>query len=646
MRIAALAAVTLLSVSARAQGRTDTAAVLSAVTITASRTPHTPRSQPASVTVFDRQMLRDAGITQVADVMRLVPGATVLASGSFGSQTSLFLRGGESDYVQVLVDGVPLNAPGGAYDFGQLTLDNVDRVEVVRGPASVLYGSDAVTGVIQIFTRQGVRPGTHLSGLVGGGTYASRSYELGWTHASAAFKWSLDGAHHSTDGILPFNNEYKNTVVSGGFHWLGRRTDLAGNARWTDYTFHYPTNSSGELTDSNAFAGERRLVASMEAGVKASPRVELRARVAHDRATPSTTDRPDYAADSNSFTSHGTVTRDLLEARAIINVASRDALTIALTSARDHDDERSDSESPFGSFPSSLVATRRNTGVSAQYLGEWGRRTSVVLGLRRDDNSRFGVFTTARAALAVRASAATTLRASLGSAFKAPTFFENFATGFTVGNPSLTPERTRTWEVGLSHARPGARVTYGVTGFWQRFRDVIQYVSDVAPGAPNYANLAAASADGAELESSVRVGGGISVRGSYTYLHTEVTNAGADNGPSANFVRGDRLLRRPTHLASLDLHQSIQDYGSFDAIVTYTGSRDDRDFSQFPAVPVVMKAFTRVDLAFVTPIGHVAGMERPSLVLRVENAFKTRYQEMLGFPAPGRTVFIGVRVGD
>src|SRR5688572_23458403 len=130
---------------------------LKPVVVTASRLPQSPDAVSATVTVLHGDDLRARGIRTVLEALRTTPAAAVVQSGPFGSVTSLFLRGGESDHVKVLLDGVPLNLPGGSFNFAHLTTDLVDRIEVVRGPASVLYGSDAVTGVVQIFTRSGAR---------------------------------------------------------------------------------------------------------------------------------------------------------------------------------------------------------------------------------------------------------------------------------------------------------------------------------------------------------------------------------------------------------------------------------------------------------------------------------------------------------
>ncbi|MGE5745322.1 MAG: TonB-dependent receptor, partial [Gemmatimonadota bacterium] len=157
--------------------QTPDTVTLPPVVVTATRIPATLNALSSAVTVISGESLRARGIATVADALRLTPGAAVIATGSFGGQTSVFLRGGESDYVKVLIDGVPQNQPGGFYDFANLGTEDVERIEIVRGPVSVLYGSDAVTGVVQVFTRSGIgRPSGRLA--VGGGTYGTE-----WTTA-------------------------------------------------------------------------------------------------------------------------------------------------------------------------------------------------------------------------------------------------------------------------------------------------------------------------------------------------------------------------------------------------------------------------------------------------------------------------------
>jgi vitamin B12 transporter len=183
---------------------------LDPVVVTATRLPVPRSSLPLAVTVLDGDDLRARGIRQVA--LRLVPSLAVVQTGSFGGAVSIFLRGGEANYVKVLVDGVAINQPG-SVDLAHLTLDNVERIETVRGPASVLYGSDGVVGVVQIFTRRGGSPRANLA--VRAGTFATAAAEASLSAGNDAVRYGFGFSRSTTDGILAFNNGYDNTAWSG-----------------------------------------------------------------------------------------------------------------------------------------------------------------------------------------------------------------------------------------------------------------------------------------------------------------------------------------------------------------------------------------------------------------------------------------------
>src|SRR5256712_8686340 len=184
-RRTALMLISLAPAALTAQEPRDTV-ILTPVVVTAPRIPTPADAVTAAVTVISGVDLRAQGIRTVLDALRDVPAAAVVQTGSFGGLTSLFLRGGQSKYVKVLVDGVPVNEPGGAFDFARLTTDYVDRIEVLRGPPARLYGSDAVTGVVQIFTRRGV--GTaRAAASVRGGTYGTLAWGAeAWGGSDAA----------------------------------------------------------------------------------------------------------------------------------------------------------------------------------------------------------------------------------------------------------------------------------------------------------------------------------------------------------------------------------------------------------------------------------------------------------------------------
>jgi len=629
-----------------AQARPDSVApLLPAVSVTATRSEMVTTAQPISTTTFSAADLRASGVTQLADVLRLVPGVAVLPGGSFGAQTGMFVRGGETDYALVLVDGVPLNAPGGFFDFGQLTVDNIERVEVTRGPASILYGSDAVSGVVQIFTTRGAAS-TQASATVGAGNYGARRAEGTVAGGGDALRWSLGGARHVSAGILPFNNDFTNDVFSGALSYAQQRWSLGSTLRFTDHEYRYPTDGGGALVDSNTVTTTQRLVTGVDARYLLRPSVALSARATRNRATPRIRDLPDGPADTLGFfgyLSDATVTRDLLEARTDVTIGAQEWAVIVERSV-DREVSTATSLSEFGDFPGDFTAERRTVAIATQLLGNLGARTTYVIGGRQDDNSAFGIFRTGRAALAHAVTPATSLRASVGNAFKAPTFFENFAAGFTLGNTALRPERTTSAEVGLSHSALTGRANLGLTYFTQRFRDIIQYTATVPTGSPNFANLAAARADGLELEARWSPARALVLHASYTWLQTEVTDAGADQSASATFVDGDRLLRRPTHLAAAGLRWSPAS-ATIDVSATRIGVRDDRDFRTFPATPVLLPAFTRVDVAFAQPLPFALSPAALSLTARVENLLNTYYEGVANFRAPGRSVFVGLRVG-
>src|SRR5215218_2046715 len=200
----ALATLTLAATARAQQAASDTAR-LQPVEVTATRSPLPADRTPSSVTVVTGEALRRQGITSVADALRTVPGLSIVQTGSYGGATSLFIRGGESKYTKILVDGVPINDAGGAFDLSTLSTDNLDRIEIVRGPASVLYGSDAVAGVVQLFTRRGAGV-AHGQVAARGGGFGSRDVDAGVHGGDARLSYSVGAAHHASDGFQPFNS--------------------------------------------------------------------------------------------------------------------------------------------------------------------------------------------------------------------------------------------------------------------------------------------------------------------------------------------------------------------------------------------------------------------------------------------------------
>lgn len=628
---------------ASAQAAPDTTR-LPSVVVTADRLMRPINVTTSAVTVLDGAALRAAGVTHVLDALRRVPGLAVVRTGSNGAQTSLFLRGGESDYVRLLVDGVPMNDPGGAVDIGALTVDNIERIEVVRGPASVLYGSDAVTGVIQVFTRQAKQ---RLESSIAGraGTYGTRVGEASVGTRGALGGVTLGLAHHASDGMLAFNNAYRNDVASarGDAVIGGVRSTLA--LRHSDNAFQYPTDGAGAVVDRNARRGERRFSSSAELarsfGAHVEGIVSLSALELHGR----TVDLSDGPADTLGFYAYrafGAVRRRGAEARVIVRPSDGHAISLGLEYAGER--QRSADSSNYDLSRNRFAASRITRAAVAQWVGEVGR-TSFSIGGRYDDNDTYGVFRTARAGVATRLWTGARARAALGSSFKAPTFLETFSTAFSVGNSALTPERSRAWELGVDQSFAQERLQLAVTFFDQRFRDLIQYTY-VSPTTPNYFNVAAASSRGVEAEVQATAARGVSLWGHATALRTRVDDAGFQTGAGATFVQGGRLLRRPPLTVSAGAQLQRIPRTRLDLSVTRVGVRDDRDFAAYPATAVELAAYTRADVGGEYALAPGAGFWRTAaLTLRVENAFGAGYDEIANFRAPGRVILAGFRVG-
>lgn len=615
--------------------------------VTATPTPRPADAVASAVTVLDGETLRARGLTRVVQALREVPGVDVVEGGSYGSVASIFMRGAESDHVLVLVDGVQVNQPGGAYDVSALGLENVERVEVVRGPASALYGSDAVAGVIQVVTRRG-RPGARGSLSTRVGTYGRRDWAAEASGGSERAGYALSLSRLRTDGVLPFNNAHDNTVFSGSVRFApDERTWSRVTVRMGDREYHFPTDDAGAPVDRNAFTFGDETAVGAQVGRTLNDRISVRALLAASEMDTGTDDAPDGPGDTlgfYGFQSLDHMRRSSAELRADLRLGG-DVLTLGGELETERQRSFTESSSAFGTSADRSAHARGNRALYGHLSGERGS-LAFDLGARLEDNERFGRLATWQAGAALRLSAegTTRVRAKAGTAIKEPTFFENFATGFARGNPDLDPERSTSWEVGLEHGMAGGRVRLSASWFDQSLRDLIQYTfTTPSPDDPNFFNVAAADSRGLELEAAIGSG---AFAGSlaWTWLDTEVVDAGYDEGPGATFVRGEPLLRRPRHrLAGRATYRVVQ-RGSVSLGASWVDARADRDFSRYPAEPVTLPSW--LDLGAGVELGILeGGGARPSLTLtlRGENLLDRERQDVFGFTGPGRVFLVGAR---
>jgi vitamin B12 transporter len=434
------------------------------IVVTATKVPF--NAVTSAATILDGAALRRQGITNLADALRTVPGLAIVRTSSPGTRTSLYTRGGESGYTRVLVDGVPVNDPGGEFDYAHLTTDNIERIEIIRGPSSVLYGTDAVSGVIQVFTRDGARsPGVSVEARAG--SFASRGVGATLAGAGGSTAYSIGIGRTETDGIHAFNSAYARTSFSSRLH-VGTpgRGDAGLSMHYSDATTHVPTDGAGKLVDRNAFQFGERLTIGLDAGRPVSSRVELRLVLAAHNTDGGFDDAPDGPADTlGFFSSNGLdhVSRRSIDLRANASLSPAWLLTGGALLEEQRQRGFTTYGSEWGPSRSEVDVERSTRAGYAQLLGTTGG-ARWNLSARVDDSDAFGTFVTWRAGVALDATRTLRLRAVAGRAFREPTFFQNFAQGFVLGNPDLRPEQSQSWEVGADQ-RIGSRVRIGATWF-------------------------------------------------------------------------------------------------------------------------------------------------------------------------------------
>jgi len=612
-----------------AQGSSRDTARTSPIVVTATRSEMARERVPESVSVLTGEQLRREGIVTIAEALRQVPGVALAQSASYGAATSLFIRGGESKFTKVLLDGVPVNDAGGAFDFSTLTTDNVERIEVVRGPSSVLYGSDAVAGVVQIFTRRGSR-GVHADLSARGGGFGTTDLEGSArgavTPGASVLDWSVGGARHRTDGYQSFNSAFMDNTLSGLLRAAHGAADAALSLRYGDVALHFPTDGSGQVVDSNAVHREDRLAIGLDAGIRVSEVASVRAMLASNDVHAVTDDQPDSPGDDQGYyySTADRTRRRSGDVRLILNLPAASTFTVGSQVEREW--QASATTSNYG--PSGFTASRRTRGVYSQLLFAPGDRYTATLGGRYEHNERFGDFWTWRSAASARIASGTRLRVSAGTAFREPTFLENFGSDFVIGNPALRPEHSLSIDAGVEQS-VGSAATLSATWFANSYRDLIDYTYSAT--APNYFNLARTRTTGVELEGRAELPAGLHADGSFTYLDARVVNPGASADVSATFAPNARLLRRPMQTLDVGVGYRTKRLGA-DLRARRVGERDDVFFApDFTSSRVALPAYTRVDLsgdAALTGDRDIRGAA--SLTLRVDNLFDALYTDVAG----------------
>jgi outer membrane cobalamin receptor len=622
------------------------AALREQVVVSATRSEAATSTLGTTISVLDHERIDERDASSTLNLFQDLPGVATARTGGVGSQGSLFVRGGESRFARVIVDGVPVNQPGGAYDFGDAVPLAWDRIEMVRGAASSLYGTDALAGVVQFVTRRGQGdPGFALEGEGGDNDWwRGQGSAYGRT---GAFDWNVGLQHLTTDNEVP-NNAFEQTA---GALSAGARVGESGTLRLV-----VRAGSSETGTPGQTLYGRPDLDATFERDDRVAGAAFRWAggRVSHDLhgGLAQTRQLSLNPLDSGSYVpTYGGLTApfpfsDFPNPEGFQNDTDRVSAGYQAEAqlGRIHlmtagaELEHETGELGSRADPELLTPSRTNYGVYLQDRIVLGERVYATLGGRVEHNDSYGTKVVPRATVAWRVrpgTDATTLRASGGAGIKEPDFYQSFGLSFFAqGNPDLKPERSRTFDVGLEQRLAGGRVSAAATFFHHDYLDQIAYaLADPTTFRGTYVNLGKTRAQGLELELSAAPTPALLLSAQYTYLDGEILVSSSDFDPV--YAVGRPLLRRPKHQGALSARWTSGRV-SLGATMVAVGDRADSDFSGLGLLQ--NDGYTRLDAR--ARVRVVRGLE--AFVVG-ENLADAEYQEALGYPALGRTLRAGLR---
>ena len=680
------------------------AALADEIVVTAARVPESRSATTESIAVFTANDIQALGSTSLADVLRMVPGLNVESTGREGALASLFARGGESDYNLVLLDGVRVNPSGGQFDFSRVSASEIDRLEVVRGGQSSLYGSDAIGSVVQVFTKRAA-PGDapRVIGSLEGGTFQTwRADASVLGGARRRVDYQFGGSYRATEGafqdILPEHDTFaEKSLDAGAGAILGDRATVRSGVRYATAKgkavgpIDYGARNTGTAADT------RDLSWHLDVSHRLSDRVNQSATVNDFRSyrlSANTIADPTYNVYAILSGTPGAL---FPESPRLVRLLDQAAFNAFRAGSQTLAAGQFLASTPFGvgDFPFTSKSEFRRPAFKYQADATWGGSQMLVggydyererdplnpsflienhayfvqqqfrardrwlatAGVRLDRNSRYGNNASPKLSLGgylvpyqPGPLSSVKVFTNIGRGIKNPAFGELYGSAFTDGNQALSPERARTIDAGAEFTFGSQRVLGRVTYFDNGFTDQVAYKS-TGPGLDgkaDFINIDGSTANGWELEGVLqRPIAGFTASAGYALVDTRVV---AFVNTSEQFQPGQPLLRRPKHSAVLRATYA-RGRATVNANVRYVGERHDAAFLFLSAV--VSPQFPRgrsVDITVnpgytVSWLGGEVRVNRDAAVyLRIDNLTDTVYESVLGYPGLPRSVVAGVRV--
>jgi vitamin B12 transporter len=608
-----LLALSVLATFLSARGQTP-ATVLDPLLVTATRTTAPASQLGVASDVLTAADLQRMQTSRVSDLFGLTTGTAVTPSGAAGAITSVFMRGANSNQTLFMVDGIRLNDPNADYQvfLGGARLGATDRVEIVHGPQSTLYGGEAVGGVVSIGAQRGQGAPTSRVGLEGG-SFGSVEGSLAAQGADAAWAYSLSASGGKTENERANNDLTHTSAALRLDRTVSAAVTVGGTLRWFHSTYGDPGDRF--TNDPNNREREHNLLATLFAEFVPAENWTSRLTLgAQERRFVTETPAPNPPYFSPAAITTMRNSRAVLDWQATYTGIEKNRITAGVTDEETH--TRSDG---FG------LIDRRQSLLAVFAQDEFTPVENVFLtaGLRSDDFDTFGRSTTGRVTAAWLAADKTVkLRASYGTSFRSPSFLDLYGTdAYYVGNPKLRPEKSHGWDAGADFYLPNQRGTVSATWFETDYSDLIVYDFAVYPS--TVVNAERARTRGVELSTRLTLSPAVELRGAYTYLEAE------------NLTAHTRLLRRPRHAFAADAWHDFGHGVSAGTGLTFVAGRQDVDAATYATINAEDYTVARVYAAWqVSP--------NFALKLRVENLLDEKYEAVNGYPALGFGAFGGV----
>jgi vitamin B12 transporter len=662
----ALTALTLLSITtARAD---DPPLIAPETVVTATRVPTAIDEIPAGVTVIDRATIEAHGYNTLTDALADVPGLHVSPSGGPGGQTSVFIRGSNSDHVLVLRDGMPItdgSDPTGAFNFGIDTLSDIERIEIIRGPMAALYGSGAIGGVINLISRRGTQEGVHWAGDLAGGYPALVRGAVTASGVEGPLDFALTAESQSQQGydyIPQRENAYQNTpqgfrdrIITMNLGYTpveGTRLSLFLRASAADFgnDSFSSADASGNVNTSvsntsllSRIGGTTHLFdGKLETGVFVG-------QLQDDRRyfEPFSPDNTGQISGDDRYHSYRTDVQwnNTLHLPDLPGL-SGSAMTFGYEYIGDTAKVRTNDVYPGDTFTQSVAATATDNAVYAGLQTTLLRRLALTAQLRQEWVADDSPATWRVGGVYDLKEIATHLKLAYGTAFRAPSLYDRYGNYVSdyggslynyVGNPNLKPERSSGWEAGFTTDIPGGGrtdlVTFGATYFDQRVLGLIEYTA-LSSTTETEINVSSAHVHGIETEVTLHPVHWLDVHAEYTLLNTN-----SDGQPAG---QTQQLLNRPQNQVSGSVTLRPLEGLRFVASLIYTGTSyqylyDNNGNSLYP--PGVGQHGLVANLT-----GSYAVTPTVELYASGFNIFDSKFEPVNGFQMPGPTVLAGVRI--